>query len=177
MLVEVVISPLEEAMASLLGVSLASGKSSEPAHVMGTQLRVSPVSEVLIVSLLVEGMEPDVSLGLVEDNVGGTEPAEVAAESVHLAGVISGLDDVANGAVAGAEFAEVGRSIRLAIMIQAAASLKAFLCMAYSSMRYVPVSGLSFISSWYSTHRVFSISSSALATWVLRVSRAVFVMD
>ena len=168
MLVEVVISPLEEAMASLLGVSLASGKSSEPAHVMGTQLRVS---------LLVEGMEPDVSLGLVEDNVGGTEPAEVAAESVHLAGVISGLDDVANGAVAGAEFAEVGRSIRLAIMIQAAASLKAFLCMAYSSMRYVPVSGLSFISSWYSTHRVFSISSSALATWVLRVSRAVFVMD
>ena len=79
------------------------------------------------------------------------ELAEVAAEGVHLAGVIAGLDDVAKdapeAAVAGVDLAEVGRSIRLAIMIQAAASLKAFLCMIYSSMRCVLDSGLSSISS------------------------------
>ena len=64
LLVEVMMSPLEEVMASLLGVSLASEESSESAHVMGKQLRVSLVSEVLIVSLLVVGREPDVSLEL-----------------------------------------------------------------------------------------------------------------
>ena len=88
---------------------------------------------------------------LAEVNVGGVELAEVAAEGVHLAGVIVGLDDVAKAAseaaVAGVDLAEVGRSIRLAIMIQAAASLKAFLCMMYSSMRCVLDSGLSSISS------------------------------
>ena len=89
--------------------------------------------------------------GLTEINVGGTEPAEVAAESLHLAGVVAGLDDVANdvpeAAMAGVDLAEVGRSTRLAIMIQAAASLKAFLCMMYSSMRCVLNSGLSSVNS------------------------------
>ena len=85
---------------------------------------------------------------LAEVNVGGVELAEVAAEGVHLAGVIAGLDDVAKDASeAAVDLAEVGRSTRLAIMIQAAASLKAFLCMMYSSMRCVLNSGLSSVNS------------------------------
>ena len=55
LLVEVMMSPLEEAMASLLGVSLASEESSESVLVIGRQLRASP---------LVVGREPDVSLEL-----------------------------------------------------------------------------------------------------------------
>ena len=55
LLVEVMMSPLEEAMASLLGVSLASEESSESALVMERQLRAS---------LLVVRREPDVSLEL-----------------------------------------------------------------------------------------------------------------
>ena len=55
LLVEVMMSPLEEAMALLLGVSLASEESSESVLVIGRQLRAS---------LLVVGREPDVSLEL-----------------------------------------------------------------------------------------------------------------
>ena len=55
LLVEVMMSPLEEAMASLLGVPLASEESSESVLVIGRQLRASP---------LVVGREPDVSLEL-----------------------------------------------------------------------------------------------------------------
>ena len=90
-------------------------------------------------------------VGLAEVSIGGLELAKVAVEGVQLAGVISGLDDASKdlpaAAVAGVELAEVGRSMRLAIMIQAAASLKAFLCMMYSSMRCVLNSGLSSVNS------------------------------
>ena len=90
-------------------------------------------------------------VGLAEVSIGGLELAKVAVEGVQLAGVISGLDDASKdlpaAAVAGVDLAEVGRSMRLAIMIQAAASLKAFLCMMYSSMRCVLNSGLSSVNS------------------------------
>ena len=90
-------------------------------------------------------------VGLAEVSIGGLELAKVAVEGVHLVGVISRLDDASKDLPAATavdvDFAEVGRSMRLAIMIQAAASLKAFSCIAYSSMRCVLDSGLSSISS------------------------------
>ena len=72
---------------------------------------------------------------------------------------------------------EAGRSVRLAARRLAAASLRAFLCEVYSSVRCALDSGLSSISSSYSVHKVVSISSSAVAAWVLMTSRALFVMD
>ena len=49
-------------------VCVGGETTGEAAHVMGEQLGVSLVSEVLIVSLLVVGKEPDVSLMMIPDD-------------------------------------------------------------------------------------------------------------
>ena len=134
-------------------------------NVGGVELAEDDVEGVELAEENVEGVElaevdaevlhlADVFAGLddlANDAVAGEELAEDNIGGMELAGVISGLDDASKdlpaAAVAGVELAEVGRSMRLAIMIQAAAFLKAFLCMMYSSMRCVLNSGLSSVNS------------------------------